>query len=137
MTIREFNNLGEIQKYYDEKSNTYIFKENDDLIDLVIFNFNLNVKANINVGNIDAWNINAEDINAINIDAWNISARDIDAGNITAMNINAQDISYYAVCFAYQNIKCKSIKGIRKNAKHFVLNGELEVEENEKQGSIK
>ena len=106
---KEFNNLQEIEKYYDEKINTYVFKE-----DLVMFNFNLDVDSDIEAGDIIAWNINALDINA---------------DNINAININANDISYYAVCFAYNDIKCKSIKGRRKNAKHFVLDGKLEVEE--------
>jgi hypothetical protein len=38
-----------------------------------------------------------------------------------------EDVSYYAVAFAYNNIKCKSIKGRRKNARHFVLDGEIEI----------
>ena len=69
-------------------------------------------------GNIDAWNINAW-----NIDAWNINA-----GNIDARNIDAGDIFYYAVCFAYQNIKCKSIKGNREKHKHFCLDGKITKE---------
>jgi hypothetical protein len=64
--------------------------------------------------------INASDINARNINAWNITARDI-----TAWNINARDILYYAVCFAYQNIKCLSIKSKREVSKHFCLDGEI------------
>ena len=105
MIIKVFNNLEEIEKYYDEKSNTYIFKENGWFIDLVVFNFYLNVKANITAGNIDAFDI---------------KARDIHAWDVYASNINARNINYHAVCFAYKNIKCKSIKGRRKNAKHFV-----------------
>ena len=49
---KEFNSLKEIQKYYDEKSHTYIFKENGEYIDLVVFNFDLNVNANIEALNI-------------------------------------------------------------------------------------
>lgn len=169
MNIKEFNSLEEIEKYYDEKSSTYIFKENGTYIDLVVFNFDLKIRANISAVNIEAhniyaWDINAGDIiggdidvlkivaghiNAGNINARNIEACDIDAlnikagdiaavnikvnniycENIEAINIEALDISYYAVCFAYNNIKCKSIKGRRNNAKHFVLDGTLEVEE--------
>lgn len=169
MNIKEFNSLEEIEKYYDEKSNTYIFKENGTYIDLVMFNFDLKIRANISAVNIEAhniyaWDINAGDIiggdidvlkivaghiNAGNINARNIEACDIDAlnikagdiaavnikvnniycENIEAINIEALDINYYAVCFAYHNIKCKSIKGRRNNAKHFVLDGTLEVEE--------
>ena len=112
--IKEFNDLKEIEKYYDKESNTYEFKEDGEHIDLVVFNFNLNIKANI-----VADDIKARDITAYNIIAWNIVAYDINAGNI----------NYYAVCFAYKNIKCKSIKGKRIKSKHFVLDGKLEVKE--------
>ena len=121
---KEFNNLQEIEKYYDEKINTYVFKEDDKYIDLVIFNFDLKINSNI-----DACNIDARNIDAYNINAWNINALDINADNINAININANDISYYAVCFAYNNITCKSIKGRRKNHKHFVLDGVLKVKD--------
>jgi len=82
--------------------------------------FNLTVK-----GNINAWDINALDINALDINAWDINALDINALDINALDINAGNISYYAVCFAHENIKCKSIKGRRKNAKHFTLDGKI------------
>ena len=39
---KEFNSLDEIQKYYDEDTDSYIFKEGDELIDLVVFNFDFN-----------------------------------------------------------------------------------------------
>ena len=154
--VKQFDNLEEIQKYYDKNTNTYVFVEDEEYIEVVVFDFDLNVEANIDAYdiealNINAWNVNAcninadnikvRDINAVNIDAWNIDAYNIKAGdiitgNISACNIEAGDItanniSYHAVCFAYDSIKCKSIKGRRKNAKHFVLDGELEVEENE------
>ena len=156
--VKEFNSLEEIEEYYDKETNTYIFKENGEHIDLVIFNFDLNVEANIeaydietcdiNVWNINACNIKANNIYANNINAnhikahniyaldikvKNIIANDISAGDINAWNIEACDISYWAVCFAYNSIKCKSITSIRENHKHFVLDGELVVEEDEKE----
>ena len=159
--VKKFNNLDEIQKYYDEKTNTYIFKENGEYIDLVIFDFNLDINANI-----DCWNINAKNIKAWNIVAFNITANDIIVHNIIALNIFAyninanyintnnliandiktndiyardihaediiaRDIKYYAICCAYKNIICKSIKGERENAKHFALDGKIEVLEDE------
>ena len=124
MIIKEFNNLEEIQKYYVKETNTYVFKEDDRYIDLVIFNFDLDVNSNI-----EAYDINANNIDVYDIKAGNINALDVDSDNISAININANNISYYAVCFAYNNIKCKSIKGRRKNHKHFVLDGKLEVED--------
>jgi hypothetical protein len=80
-------------------------------------------------GYINAYDIDAGDINAWNIDAWDISAGDINAWDINARNINAKNIRYYAVCFAYQNIKCKSIKGERENSKHFCLDGEIIIKD--------
>ena len=161
--VKQFDSLEEIQKYYDKNTNTYVFVKNEEYIEVVVFDFDLNVEANIdaydieacdinawdiNACNINANNIKARDVHAINIDAWNIDAWNIDAynikagyiitGDISACNIEAGDISannisYHAVCFAYDSIKCKSIKGRRKNSKHFVLDGKLEVEENEKE----
>ena len=155
--VEEFNSLEEIEKYYDKETNTYIFKEYGEHINLVIFNFNLNVDANIEVYNINACDILVRDINACNIKAdniyanninanhikahniyaldikvKNIIANDIAAGDINAWNIDACDISYWAVCFAYNSIKCKSITSKRENHKHFVLDGVLEVEEDDK-----
>ena len=142
--IKEFNNMEEIQKYYDKKTNTYNFKEDGEYIDLVIFNFSLNIPSNIKAWDINACDIKAWDIYACNINAWDIIggdiiacnikagciiASDISARDINANNIKCFDIDYYAVCFAYESIKCKSIKGHRENAKHFVLDGEVEIEE--------
>ena len=132
--IKEFHSLNEIEKYYYEKSNTYVFKENGKYINTVVFNFDLDVKSNIHARNIHARNITVRDINAREVNAWNINACDIDVKNIytwniNAKNINAKDINYYAVCCVYENIKCKSIKGRKRNAKHFVLDGKMEVED--------
>lgn len=177
MKIKEFNTIDELQKYYDKETNTYVFREDEDYIDLIIFNFDLNIQANINAWNIEVNdNINAKDIfgydikahdikahdikahdiysNAIiandiyarNIDSLNIKSRyinavdinggdintgNIDAGNICAENIKAKRINYYAIFCAYENIKCKSIKGRRHNSKHFALDGKIEVEEDD------
>ena len=119
--IKEFNSLEEIQKYYDEDTNTYIFKENGSYIDLVVLNFDLDVEANIDAGCIDALNINA-----VNIKAWDIYTRDLNAYDIVAWSIYAWNIEAYNI-FVYDNIKCESIKGRRENAKHFVLDGKLEI----------
>ena len=169
---REFNSLEEIKKYYDKNTNAFVFKENGKLIDLVVFNFDLDVSADIfardikamnikvldikaanikaldiRTNNITAWNIkaldisanniNAEDINAGNIWAWNMTVNNITALHIRAWDISSLDISsqdieannilYYAVCYAYNNIKCNSIKGVKDNAKHFVLDGKIEI----------
>ena len=178
--LKQFNSLEEIEKYYDEKTDTYVFEEDGEPIRLVKFNFDFLVRSNIeayniNAGNIIAHNINANDINALNVVADDINARDIDtmsinandinandinalninasditvrnikarnisaediwgrninARDITAQNIKADDISYYGLCFAYNNIKCKTITGRRNRHKHFVLDGELVIKNN-------
>ncbi len=126
----------------------FIMTENLNIKENLIVKGNIygkdGLKYNINAWNITAWNINAWDINAGDINAWNITAgdiiagditagdinaRDITARNITAWDIDARDINYYAVCFAYYNILCKSIKGRRGNCKHFVLDGEIKIKE--------
>ena len=44
---REFDCIEDIEEYYDEKSNTYVFMDDGRYIDLIIFNFNLKIDANI------------------------------------------------------------------------------------------
>lgn len=104
--MKEFNSIEEMMPYYDKEKNLFYIEDDIKL------NFNLDC----------SWNITARNINARDIDVWNITA-----WNIDACNIYAKDILYYAVCFAYRNILCDSIKGERVNARHFVLDGELIV----------
>lgn len=89
--LKEFNNLEELEPYYDKKTNTYNFKEAGKYIDVKL-NFNLDVHANISAVDIDARNINAYDIKAGDINAGYIDAGDIDAGDINAYDIKAYDI---------------------------------------------
>ena len=65
----------------------------------------------------------------IDIIAYNIYAKNMFVGNIAAIKIDANHIDYYAVCFAYKTFRCKSIKGNRKNSKHFCLDWEIEIKE--------
>lgn len=144
-----FNNLEEIEKYYNKETNTYIFKEDDNWIKLVEFNFDLKIYSDIkawNIGarNISAWsikasnidaldihalNINAKNIDALDIRANNIEANDIIASDIKAKNIHANNINFDAVCISYENIICKSISGSRENAKYLTLDGEVIIKE--------
>ena len=144
-----FNSLEEMKPYYNENTDTYEFIEKGKSID-VQFDFSINIEANIkardikagdikardisagniiagdiNAGNINAWNIIAGNIKARDINAENINAWDINAGNIIAGDINAWDINFYAICGAYQTLKCKTIRGRRKNAKYFCLDNEI------------
>ena len=54
-------------------------------------------------------------------------ALDINASIRVSGDINAGDINYYAVAYAYQNITCRSITSTRAQARHFVLDGTLEI----------
>jgi len=130
------NNIEEMKKYYDEKTNTYIF--DDD----VEFNIDIEVRSDIYARDINARDINARDINACNIKAWNIDAlgidaHDIDARDIYARDINAYDIDawnidYFAYCIAYYSFKCKSVNGYRKNSIHKCLDKEIEYVKEDK-----
>ena len=85
------NNIEEMEKYYNSKTNTYEFvgsKERQD----VKFTFDLRIKSNIYAGHINAWDINAGYIKAWHIKAGNIDAGDINAGDIDAWDINAGNI---------------------------------------------
>jgi len=113
----------EIMKHLDTMTNEIFIDGNLELEEnLDTEGTNLKVKGNIIGKNGLRWNISAGDISAWYISAGNISARDISAGDISA-----GDISYYAVCFAHQNIKCKSIEGRRENSRHFCLDGKVVV----------
>ena len=107
--IKEFNNLEEIEKYYNKETNTYVFKEDGELIDLVIFNFDLCIDSNIdawdiNDRDIDAWDINVYDIKANNINASNIDARDITAEDIHTDNFTARVINVHNIFAGITNV---------------------------------
>lgn len=122
--IEIFNNLEEIQKYYDKETNTYIFKENDIFIETIIFNFTLEVNANIRSGNIRAWDIKALDIRAVNISCSNIIALDIDARNIDCINLTAKDI--IALDIDALNITARNINVNNIFAKSIDARGEID-----------
>lgn len=121
--MKVFNSIEEIEKYYDEKTNTYVFIEDSKYFDIK-FNFNFNKQSNIDAWNINACNIDARNINAGDINAGNINARNINAWNIKAWNINARNISFYSLCVAYITLMCNSIEGKRENSKYLCLNSE-------------
>ena len=105
---KEFNNLEEIKKYYDKETNTYVFKENGEYIDLVVFNFDLDVKANIDAMDIKARNINVLDIDSTDIKAYGIVANNIYACNITTNDITACNIDADNICA--RNIEAVNIE---------------------------
>ena len=77
--------------------------------------FNLIIKGNLNCRDLKCRDLKCRDLNC-----WNLNCR-----NLSCCDLKARNISYYAVCFAYKNIECETIKGRRKNCKHFVLDGKI------------
>lgn len=129
--MKEFNNIEEMKKYYDKEKNLFYIKDDIKINFDLVCDWNItawDIKAeNIATWDINARNIDAGDIHAGDINAWDINAGDIKAGDINARNIEAMDISFWAVCFAYKDIKCTSIKGGIANNKYFALDGGLVV----------
>lgn len=134
--MKTFKNIGEMSPYYNERTSSYEFYENGELLDIEI-KFSLRTAATLAARDIKAhdiivWDITANDITANDITADNITANDIEANNINAENISAyrikaNKIKFYAVCYAYYSFECKSIVSRRKNAKYFCLDGEVKV----------
>lgn len=122
--IEIFNSLEEIQKYYDKETNTYIFMENDKYIDVVIFNFTLEINANIRSEDIRAWDIKALDIRAVNISCSNIIALNIDARSIDCINLTAKDI--IALDIDALNITARNINVDNIFAKSIDARGEID-----------
>lgn len=112
----EFNSIEEIEKYYDKKLNAYVFKENGEYIDLVKFNFDLSVEADICAGDIDAYDIDAYDISSYNINAHNIYACNMNTWVIEAKNIEALDIDAWHIITA-GNIAASNINAFDIEAK--------------------
>lgn len=149
--MKVFNSLEEMEPYYNEEINTYLFNDDVKFICDIVVDSGIDA-CNINARNIKACNIDARDIKAENIKAWDIkawdinasyiksyfiNACDINAGNINAWDINARDInaidinanniSFYAVCFAYKTFVCNSIEGRRENSKYFCLDSDVVI----------
>lgn len=153
----QFNNLEEMQKYFNEETQTYEFLEHGVRMDIEI-TFDLAVYGDIKAGNIAGWDISARNISALHINAWHITADNIDSGdirardidvlnitsgdikvdggiiawdieatNIEASYIEARYINFYAVCFAYEHIICKSITGRHAKSRYFAINGDVSI----------
>ena len=118
------------QEEFEAEIKDNLFSSNES-IDINAFKLDINasiiVNGDIKAWDINAWNIKAWNINAGDIKASDIKARDIKARDINARDINAEKVEYYAVAFAYQNIKATSIKGERGNSQHFALDGKIEI----------
>jgi len=109
-----------------DKSDTIVLNEHLEIT------FDCKIPCNIKAYNIKAYNIQAYNIDAHNIDAHNIKAWNINANNIKAHNIKSRNIEYYALCIAYESLKCESISGRRKNSFHKCLDQKIEIVKEEK-----
>jgi hypothetical protein len=106
----KFNNLEEMQPYFNDRTNTYEFMEDGGVLEITIpFDFYTN--KNIIAGNINAVNIEARNIEALNIDAKNIKAWNINAMNINARDINAWNITAWNI--STQIIDAKNINALK------------------------
>ena len=124
------NNYEELDKYYNNNIDTYVF--NDDVTFSIDVDINATIMAhdiyarNINAYNIKACNINAYDINACNINAYNIKAWNVKARDIIAWNVEARNIFYTHICTAIERLKCDNMVGAYPYSIHKCLQNEIE-----------
>jgi hypothetical protein len=105
-----------------------IIKGNLIMKEDMTFEEDLKVKGNIFGKDGIRFNLIIKgDLNCLDLNCENLNCLDLNCGNLNCLDLNCGNCSYYAVAFAYYNIKCKSIKGRRENSKHFVLDGKIEI----------
>jgi len=106
-----------------------LLKVNDD----VKIECNININASIICWNLDCMNLNCGNLNCGDLNCGNLNCWNLDCRDLNCMDLHCRNLSYYAVAFAYESFKCKSIEGRRNNSKHFCLDSEVKItgEENE------
>lgn len=139
-----FNYIEEIMPYYNENTNTYEFVNEEGRLDIV-FNFDLDIDSNIFAGFIKAKNIKAlniqafviyscnltvKKIHATSVNADRVIATDINVHSIIAQDIVAEKIEYFAICFALDDIVCKTVIGSIESSKCCCLFGEVILPKN-------
>ena len=68
------------------------------------------------------------DLNCLNLNCFDLTCRNLDCWNLTCFNLTCRDLTYYALCFAYQSIKCTSYKTRREvHQKPICLDGEITI----------
>lgn len=83
---------------------------------------------NITASNMSTRDLWANNVKAVDVSAHNIIVSDISAFDIKSLvDINANHIEFYAVCMAYHDIVCETIRGLRKNSRYFVLDGKVTI----------
>jgi len=81
----------------------------------------------ISADNIKARNVDVRDLNVWDVDVGELNARDVDAWDIYVGKINARNINFFAFAIARQSFKCKSWKSRRNNYIAKCLDGEIEI----------
>jgi len=83
---------------------------------------------NLNCGDIKCGDLTCGDLKCWNLTCRDLTCRDINCLNLTCLNLKCRDLSYFALCFAYQSIKCTSYKARREvHQKPICLDGELTI----------
>ena len=119
-------------------------KELRDVCCRNLFLINDNERFDFNGRNFDGWDFkgrdfNGGDFNGRDFDGSDFYGSDFDGQDFYGLNFNGwnfngesfngEHISYYVWFIAYGDIKCRSIKGRRKNSFHKSLDGKLIIKE--------
>lgn len=127
----------QLKKYYNKKTNTYVFKKRHNTCDIRIL-FKLEVDADIYAGNIyseselKANNIIAKYIYAFNLKAQNIQAwniyihNELEAKNIYAEYVRANSLTL-SDCCKVEYLKCMHIAGNNIDCLHTIDSSNIEV----------
>lgn len=123
-----FTNIEELKERYNNKVGGYILGGD------VKIAFDLHTTRNIHAQKLTAQNISAPHIHAHKLNAENINVGtlivlgDMNANDVIAEHLFVHGkLRFNAVCVAYKEFECESIKGNRKNAKYMCLDNEVIV----------
>ena len=71
--------------------------------------------------------IKSNKVESNDVECKKIKADKIDVYSIYSYHIDVNEIIYYGECIAYKTFKCKSIKWMKENSKHFCIKWEIEI----------
>jgi hypothetical protein len=90
--------------------------------------FSLVVNGDLKCWDLDCFNLKCWDLDCHNLNCHNLDCRELVCYNLDCWDLVCFNLSFYAVCFAYNNIFCKSISGRRENGRYFVLDGNIVID---------
>jgi len=76
---------------------------------------------------LDCWNLKCWNLDCWNLDCLNLKCKDLKCWDLKCQELKAKNVSYYGVAVAYNSMEVESIKGRRKNSKHFCLDSEIVI----------